>query len=363
MGTEQGMEAVWGVAGGALLGLSKFRQDLDRDTRNARDRASNAQSTAAAALTGLNTLVGSGFFLRRLVHRVADFEVGQAYPGNEISLEPSAFATTLPSLTRPVLPEDLAVAPQQWPPSANPYDDTGKLEEPANALLGQNVATGLALGFAENRALLLGFPGATHPNREVLNQYYRFANGLGAALQATAGGPSPLTAQMYQSVFADLFAVDPAAPSAPAHGLLSTILADGAAATNSLAETVLATVTMPRGTLGVGQSAEVVFGELALGSANLRVRVRMETAMGPAVASTMTAISAQATLRQTVNVTRRADVSGNEIYEVIGESDAAVLDLVSASPNQDHIFVLTGTWSILANGNTVTAKLAQLRKL
>ena len=115
--------------------------------------------------------------------------------------------------------------------------------------------------------------------------------------------------------------------------------------------------------LKIGESAEVVFGELALGSANLTTRVRLDSITGAILHQKTTTVSTQGTLRQNVNITRRPDVGGNQIYEVISESDAATVDVVSFPPGFDHTLVLTGVWSAAATGNTTTAKLAQLRKL
>lgn len=355
--------AAWGAVGGALIGLSELRKGLDRDTEYARRKAVDAAGQSRAALTGLKTLLASGFMLRGLDHRVADFELGQAYPGTPDDLKPSAFLATVPGLPRPVMNEALAVAPQQWPPSTNEYEDNGLLKHPEDGLTGQNVATGLVLGFAEPRALLLGLPGAAHPSSTVLAQYFRVARGLGEALESIAQGSNPLGTDDYQAAFMRLFQPGGSPVSGYGPGLISAAVADFSAYGNSTAETALASVVLPKGLLAVGESAEVVFGELALGSANLTTRVRLDSITGAILHQKTTTVSTQGTLRQNVNITRRPDVGGNQIYEVISESDAATVDVVSFPPGFDHTLVLTGVWSAAATGNTTTAKLAQLRKL
>lgn len=355
--------AAWGAVAGALVGLSALRKGLDDDTERARRKATDAQSQSRAALTRLQALLASGFMLRGLDHRVADFELGQAYPGNADAPNPSAFLDATQSIARPQMTEALAVAPQQWPPSTNAYNDNGLLTHPAEGLVGQNVATGLVLGYAENRAFLLGLPGSAHPSSFTLAQYFRLARGLGSALAGIAAGSAPLGVDDYQAAFLRLFQPGGAPASGYASGLVFAALADGAAYGNSTSETALASVVVPKDLLAVGESAEVVFGEVALGAANLTTRVRLDSLTGTVLHQTLTAISTQGTLRQTVNITRRADVGGNQVYEIISESGAAATDVVSWVPGFDHTLVLTGVWSAAAVGNTVTAKLAQLRKL
>lgn len=355
--------AAWGVVGGALIGLSELRKGLDRDTDLARRRAMDAQSQSRAALTRLQTLMVSGFMLRGLDHRVADFELGQAYPGTPDDPDPSAFLSTTQSLARPVMTEALAVAPQQWPPSTNEYDDNGLLKHPDDGLTGQNVATGLVLGFAEPRAFFLGLPGSAHPSSHTLAQYFRVARGLGAALSSIADSTAPLDTDDYQAAFLRLFQPGGTPTSGYGMGLIWAALADGTAYANSTAETALAAVVVPKGLLAVGESAEVVFGEVAVGSANLTTRVRLDTITGTVLHQRTTTVSTQGTLRQTVNITRRADVGGSQVYEVISESDAVTTDVVSWTAGFDHTLVLTGVWSAASSGNSVTPKLAQLRKL
>jgi len=354
---------VLGAVGGAMIGLVEFRRDLDRDARNASTKASNALAAASSALSGLKTLVTSGFLLRGMVHRVADFDVGMCYPGDETSQEPSAFASNAPGLPRPVFTEEVAVSPQQWPPSANAYTDTGLLQDPNNAIVGQNVATGMALGFAEVRSFLLGLPGAAHPSSFVQAQYFRCANGLGAALQAIAVGSVPLTASQYKDKFLGVFGSSGPSPTGSTTGLASAIIVDGPAYGNSTAETTLTSVVMPAGFLAVGQVAEILLGEVAQGASTLTTRVRLDGAGGTLVGQKAYTIAAPATLRQVINITRRADQGGAEVYEIVTESDVAVTDSISVLAGVAHTLYLTGAWTAAAVGNTVTVKLAQLRKL
>lgn len=360
---QQENAAIWGAVGGALIGLSELRKGLDRDADLASQRSKDATGMSRAALTGLATFLASGFALRGLDHRVADFVLGQAFPGSPAAESPSAFISPVQSVPRPVMTEAMAAAPQQWPPSSNAYDDKGLLIHPSEGLTGQNVATGLVLGYAEARAFLLGLPGSSHPSSYILAQYFRCSRGLGAALAAIGGGSAPLTTEEYAKAFARLFRPTIAPGSGYAAGLISAAVADGAAYGNSTTETTMATVTIPKGLLAVGESAEVSFGEVALGSANLTTRIRLDSSAGTVLHQKTNAVSTAGTLRQNLNITRRADSPAGEVYEVISESDAAVTDSITFGPDTEHTLYVTGTWSAAAVGNTATAKLAQLRKL
>lgn len=360
---EQNNAALWGAVGGALIGLSELRKGVDRDAELASRRAQRAETTASQALSGLRGFLLSGFSLRGLDHRVADFVLGQAFPGQPDTETPSAYISPTQSVPRPVMTEAMAAAPQQWPPATNDYTDEGLLRHPSEGLSGQNVATGLVLGYAEPRAFLLGLPGDAHPSSFVLAQYYRCARGLGKVLAELGESSAPLTLADYEEAFGRLFQRVGGSAAGYASGLISAEIVDGTTYANSTTETALATVAIPKGLLAVGESAEIVFGEVALGSANLVTKARLDSATGTVVHQKTNAISTAGTLRQVINLTRRADAGGLEVYEVISESDAAVIDTLSWAPNTAHSLVLTGTWSAAAVGNTTTPKLAQLRKL
>ena len=319
----------------ALVASSRDYRYRDEDDRRAALRQSDdALGLARSANASIQALVDNGDIVRISVDTVSDLLVGLSYGGNQEDAPASSLPSTPSVFSRPVIPESLAVAPQQWPPSANEYDKTGKIIHSADWLDGQNALTGLLLGFAETRAFLAGLARTVHPTSFIQAQIFRAARGFSNAMESAAGLTTRLTQAQYDAAWARVFGLT-AGPYAP--GVIYAQTGDGAPLANSTTETELAEVPWPHGLLtNVGDVAEVIFGGTVAGNSTMTGRIRLDISGGnSALAQLAMAVTTTTTKQQRLVITRRADVAGNEVYECASDnSDAAVTDIVTIVPGE-----------------------------
>lgn len=353
---------------GALVALVQSDRDYrlrrDADTRTATRVGQDASTAAQSAVTAIEALVNNGDIIRISVDTVSDFLAGLSLGGNQEDAPASPTPSSVPLLERPIITEALAVAPQQWPPAANDYDDKGNIQ-PGNAWLnGQNAATGMVLGFAEDRAFLLGLAQSAHPTSFLQAQFYRAAHGLSNAMVAAGALSIPMTQAQYDAAWARMLGLSSPAAALYSGGLISSQIVDGPPLANTMTETELAEIAWPAGLLSApGQVAVFTFGGIVAGNSTMTGRLRLDSAAGTTMAQLAMAVTTANTKTQKLVVTRRADAGGLEVYECASDSsDAAVTDIISLAPGSAHKIVWTGQWAASAVGNTTTAKTAILDK-
>lgn len=244
-GNDAGEGILYGAAGAWLINNRGYRKRV----RRAEDAADGAQSTANQSLGLIQRLIDSGDMERLGSDQVSDLLLGLAYPGQAPSPTPSGLATAPTVLLRPQITEAIAQGIIPWPGAVNQYNADGKLINPGAAGSGQNFYTGLALGFGEVRAFLLGLAQKSDVTPQQAVQYYRLAQGLANAI-ATFGATGGLSQDQWSAIWARMIGT----PSTPGAAFVSPQRIDGfdlpkTAVSGTTAETELARLTIPANTI------------------------------------------------------------------------------------------------------------------
>lgn len=263
--------------GGLIIAAGVATLENQRAYRNrvrrAEDRAEDATSVAQGARYQVELLADSGDLARLGADQVSDLLTGLAYPGQAPAPPPNAFAAIPAAFQRPVLTEALARAVSPWPGRTNLYDATGRLVHPEQAYEGQNFALGLALGFPEFRAFLLGLPQAQDASPDVVAQYFRLAHGFSKVVQEMFGPASNYPNGLSQAQYDDawrrvLFGSAPAGSSGSGAWTRLDVQQDaGAEVTNTADEKELGRLTLPANSMQVGDKLDIEFHASVLGAA------------------------------------------------------------------------------------------------
>lgn len=271
------------AAGASLITTQRSYRTL---ARRAEDRAEDANSAAQAARYQVELLADSGDLVRLGADPVSDLLTGLAYPGQSPAPPPNAFAAIPAALQRPVLSEALARAVTPWPGRTNLYDAQGRLVHPEQAYEGQNFALGLALGFPEVRALLLGLPQDKDAAPDVVAQYYRLAHGFAKVVQEmfgqTSNYPTGLSQAQYDEAWRRLLFGSPQGGGVWTR--LAAVLEAGDIITNTADETIMGQLELPANSLLVGDRLDLEYYASVLGAAadeDFTYRVRLDALNGP----------------------------------------------------------------------------------
>jgi hypothetical protein len=288
MQNNQGTAAVGGLIVGAAVTMGRRADRTSDRARNAESRAEDAQDTADEALSVAIDLRDSGDLARLAADQVGDLLAGVAYPTQNPTVSPDPFATAPSILARPALSEDLAAGPTSWPGTINVYNNQGNLVSPAQALSGQNFGTGLALGYAENRAMFMGLTlQGTTPTQGLERQLWRYFQAVTLELNSlvSTDGTGALSLDDYRAAVRRFLEVaTPAGAGAVSSRRLDGFFTDSVTVTNTIAETQIATFQIPAGSLfKIGQILTNQFAITCLstnGADTHRIRVRLDSIVG-----------------------------------------------------------------------------------
>ena len=368
-GNEQAA-AIGGFTLGAGMGLINQERSWHRRSRDASRSAKNAQSSANDALLQLRELVNSGDMQRLGNDQVSDLLLGVAFPGQLPKCEPSAFAGVETVITRPELTEELAQADLQWPGLVNKYGPNGELVEPGRAFLGQNFATGLALGFREIRALLLGF---TQPKEGVSRfpvQYFRFARGFATVVRSMYDSGGALSQDQWTAAWQRMLGSSVPGASGLSTVLIDQELTDGPIVTNTTTETIALTLDIPAGALakiGDELTVEAAFTATGVNSTNTaEVRAYLDSTSGAKLYDTGAVNPAAGDSAIVMGRLKARTVgSGGQIAlggitELSGTAKGPANAVVSIDTTIAHKIVFTIQQSAASAGNTMLSRYAQV---
>lgn len=365
---DQSTTAIVGTGLGLLIGYADINRDWHRRTRNAKHAADDAQMTANEALLQVRSLAQSGDLARLGSDQVSDLMTGLAYPGQQPAPQPSNFAGVQTTIARPVLTEALASEFFPWPGKTNLYGPDGKLLQPNNALVGQNMALGLALNFAEIRALLLGFTQKNDPSVAHALQYFRYARGLSDAI---AELPESLTQAEWKAFWQRQISASVPGSSGLLFALLSEVKTDGVIVTNTTTETVALELEIPANAItkaGDALNVDAAFTATGVNSTNTdRVRAYLDSTSGLLLwdtgavnpsAGDSAIIRGQAKAQSVGPTTGKLALGG--ISQLSGTAKGPANPTVTFDNTIAHKIVFTITQSAASTSNTMLARYGQV---
>lgn len=348
---------------GLMLGQRDYLFELHDDLRSARRVARNAADSAISSKRLIDGFLLSGEHLRIQSPRVADFITGLAYPQTPADSQPSAFASAPVAISRPMLTEAQAVAPGPWPGATATYDGNGMLVNPTEAADGQYFLVGLALGYAEVRAGLLGLTlGEQNSNPEVLAANFRCFRGLALALQEQAN-----TDPMSQDAMAESWRIMLKAPKV-ARGVVWA-LPTSTAASSTTADVAHLEIPFSKDLLKPGECARLtIAGAANLASGLSDWRVRFDSVSNPALlTASYPSLTGSVRFKHVLEFYRYADSAGSQFY---GLSQSSMLgnlcssngaDVGGAQAGVDHKLVFS--FFFAAVGQSAFVRYATLEKL
>lgn len=328
-----------------------YTNEVGNRARRARESADTANDKAEAALDGVEKLAGSGAIVRGDDESVADFEVGLSIPQQAAGSRVGVFATTPQPLTRPIVSEDDAADVSPYPGKTSEYTRTGLLKDTQNAK-GQNVLVGVALRFVELRAFLLGLLSMTsngqNPVKEVIRQFFRFAQGLSRALaeRVTVSEPDGMAQDAYTDAIRRLLS----AAEGGCRKIAQLLTLSGQSIAGAAAETVVVSLTVPKNTLNKdGDRVTIDSGGIQNGqnaADTTTVAIRLGSTTGGLIASTgaVNAPAGRSHIQRAI-LTRvgpnQVRVSGSAAYA--GGSYVPTDTLLTWDFTQDQVIV----WTVL----------------
>lgn len=373
-----GMGKGLAVGSGALVafaaGLRDYRRRVSDDTDYAANQSRDALELAQELQLQMSAMLKNGDLVRIAGDKFSDFAVGINFPGTLPSPPPGPYATAPQTLRFPELDEALAVSAMDWPMATNAYTEEGNLENSSTAVTaGANVATGIALGNNNVRALLLGLASHHIRHPQVRAQLWRFARSLTEYFKSIE--KTPATFEKMMAAWESLFG----SASLPAgqkyqSGVIWSQTSDSALISSTTAENTIYSVSFPAGVLDPGQFAVAeVYGTFAgLGSGNTFVfRGRMDTA--PVLLQTPSITpSGGDPFCLSLKIGRRADSGGVSVFTCTpswrvlnssGTSVAGTPTTFTASVTIDHSIAFTVQPNVSDPGNKVQGNSASLLKL
>ncbi len=234
-----------------LVGADKLMQR----TSDNRAEIRSVKRTAGDALEMARRLAESGDWARFIDPKVRDMVVGLAFPAQAAPENVAPFAGAPIIVERPTFGEDV-LGDGEYPGPFNEYTPDGDLVSPSQVMGGANFALGVALGFPELRATILGSAFETTPSPEELKQIHRHQRALFAVLRELEG----LSKEAAQEAWRRFF-----------HGgggssTLWTLL-ENSPVISAVGGGTYTSFTLPKNYLAVGQTLEVEFGVMLAGSA------------------------------------------------------------------------------------------------
>lgn len=340
------------AAGAAAVDKTLTRiGDVREDVRAVKRRLTTLEGKAGLSQVG---------DIRRAVDaRVRDFEVGLCYPDTASGEEDaSPFAAPPAAISRPFLTEAQATSPTSYPGAVNDYQDDGDLVTPSAAMDGQNFGLGVALGFAENRAMIMGATGEAIPSAAKLRHIFRNARGLIHALEILEA--DGITLQQAIDAWIRHFRGDAS--------VIWRLLQDSATL-NLAGVGVFTSFTLPANSIKVGDCAILRYSlALPAGAANSDItpRVQIGNASGAVLWApigffnpNVQALATACLVPIEVRLTRRADVDATTQAFAIGGSIQTGSETVpggmvtaGGSPvftmnhTVDQVIALTGQFSV-----------------
>lgn len=151
--------------------MMQRQSETRSDVRDLRNRVGDAESN-------IEDVILSGDWKRLRSDRVRDILTGLAYPHEAVTENSATFATTPVTIDRPVLHEDLVTEDEGYPGNTNQYSPNGQLLHPSEAFTGRNFALGMAMGFGESRATVIGATMESVPTNDELIRIFRHNRGL-----------------------------------------------------------------------------------------------------------------------------------------------------------------------------------------
>lgn len=366
------------VGSGALVafaaGLRDYRRRVTDDTDYAANQSRDALELAQELEQQLRAMLQNGDLIRIAGDKFSDFAVGLNYPGTLPSSPPGPYATAPQTLLFPELDEALAVSAMDWPMATNAYTEEGNLENSSTAITaGANVATGIALGNNNVRALLLGLAShrVRHPN--VRAQLWRFARSLTEYFKSIE--KSPATYDQMMSAWASIFgsASPPAGPKYKS-GVVWSQTTDSALIASTTTESTIYSVILPAGVLDPGQfGVAEVYGTFAgVGAGNTFIfRGRMDSASVLLQTPSITPGSGDP-FCLALKIGRRPDSGGVNVFTCTpswrvassgGTSVSGTTTTFAISAGSDHSIAFTVQPNVSDPGNKVQGNSASLVKL
>jgi hypothetical protein len=302
-------------------------------------------------LEGKTGNVQIGDSRRAVDGRVRDFEVGLCFPDTTSSGEdPSPFATAPSVIARPYLTEDQAASPTTYPGTVNAYETDGELVNPSAAMTGQNFGLGVAMGFAETRAKLMGATGEGVPSIAKLRHIFRNERGLISALEILEA--EGISQQRAIDAWLRHFRGD--------SSVLWRLL-ENSATLNLIGVGVFAAFTLKANSLKVGDVATLRFSmHLGAGAVNSNItpRVQLTNASGPTIWAPYGALNPNALalanecwIPAEVRITRRADIDAVTQAFAIGGSIQTGSDTIAGG-------MVTGTGGVFTMNHTIDQVIA-----
>jgi hypothetical protein len=331
----------------ASVGALMLYDNLHHKIRNARDDGHDALRLSENNRDLLELLIDSPDRARIGQPAVRDVLLGIGYPVQLPQGEHTTFPTPPVVVSRPAFVESQALSPD-WPPATNAYDGSGKLVNPSQAQNGQFFNTGVAMGYAEFKAMLLGGTLPDQPSAGEQEALFRHARGLVQVIrELRAAGDIPLTEvkedwrRFYNNRYG-AFHRD----------------GEGGDAFSATAEAEIISVPWPGDLLRVGEWAEyeIGLGECSpAGTDTLVLRWRIDTLAGTGLmAATLTPTSNDAgTVR--LRVMRGPDVGGvptfsfNPSVDMDNKSTQTNTNSTLSFAAQDRTLILTGVWGGATN--------------
>lgn len=232
---------------GSVINTSMVVVGAERLMQRTADNRSDIRSvkrTAGDALDLARRTAESGDWLRLVDPKVRDLVVGLCFPAQAGQEETSPFAGSPIIVERPSFGEDV-LGSGEYPQPYNGYSPNGDLLQPSQVMDGANFATGVALGFPELRAAILGSAFGTTPSPEELKRVYRHQRQLYAAIRELAELSSDQALNAWRRFF-----------HGGGPGTLWTLLQD-TPTFSAIGDHTYANLTLPKNFLAVGETLEI----------------------------------------------------------------------------------------------------------
>lgn len=242
---------------GSVINTSMVVVGAERLMQRTSDNRSDIRSvkrTAGDALDTARRIAESGDWLRLVDPRLRDLIVGLCFPEQAAPEQSSPFAGVPITVERPSFGEDV-LGSGEYPQMHNEYQPDGDLLNPSQVMSGANFATGVALGFPELRALLLGSAFGTTPSPEELKRTHRHQRALFEAIRELGALTHDDAINAWRRFF-----------NAGGPGTLWTLL-DNTSTFSTVGEHTYVAFTLPKNFLAVGETLEVQWAVSLAGGA------------------------------------------------------------------------------------------------